>query len=88
MSREPFSAQADWDVQERARDAVAGVKKATGTNYTLSQFLEDALARHTAYVEETYNDGQPFPPRRQPLPRGRPVADISWKTHPLQDSAG
>lgn len=85
MTRQAFGTQVDADLQERVRAAVGGVRRATGTEYTLAQLVEDALTRHVLELEEAHNDGQPFPVLDAPLRRGRRV-DISWRSHPAQEA--
>jgi hypothetical protein len=82
--REAFGTQVDADLQERVRAAVGGVRRATGTEYTLAQLVEDALTRHVIELEDTHNHGEPFPVLDAPLRRGRRV-DISWRPHLAQD---
>lgn len=79
MTRERFSTQVELDLQDRVRAAVRGVSRATDTDYTLVQFVEDALMRHCLHVEAEYNAGEPFRRLDAPLKPGRRMLDVSWR---------
>jgi hypothetical protein len=68
--RERFATQVRPAVQQRVRAAVRGM---TGIDpdYSLAQLTEDALDAWVTHLEDTYNDGQPWPPVVRPLRPGR-----------------
>jgi hypothetical protein len=66
----PFSTQVTKSLQARTRATVRGVAAATGTQYSLSQLVEEALEAYCAALEEQYHQGQPWIPSEQPLQRG------------------
>lgn len=65
-----FSTQVSAGVQARVRAAVRGVSAVTGTDYSLAQFVEDALLAYSARLEEQYHLGSPWPSSDRPLRRG------------------
>ncbi|GAB7192795.1 hypothetical protein NUM3379_35040 [Kineococcus sp. NUM-3379] len=69
--RRQFGTQVRGDVQDRARAAVRGVRRATGADYSLAAFTEEAMERYAAHLEQLYNNGEPWPVTDRPLPRGR-----------------
>ncbi len=73
MKRVRYSSYASQEVQARARAAVRGTTAATGTDYTLADFTEDALLAWAERLEATYHDGLPWPSRPGRLPAGRRV---------------
>jgi hypothetical protein len=66
-----FSTQVAGTVQDRVRATVAGVSTATGADYTLAAFTEDALEQFCRHLEQVYNDGAPWPTRAPRLKPGR-----------------
>lgn len=61
MSRERFSTQVEATVAARTRATVAGVRRVTGEDLTLAEFVEEALAAHCARLEVQHHEGQPWP---------------------------
>ncbi len=66
-----FTTQVDQGLLQRIRAVVRGVSHVSRADYTLREFVEDALTRHAAHLEKTYNDGEPWPQAAAPLKRGR-----------------
>lgn len=73
--RARFSTQVDPEIQSLARAAVRGVQRASGTDYSLAQLTEDALAAWIDHLAELYNNGDPWPGNSRALRPGRRLGD-------------
>jgi hypothetical protein len=61
------------DVLEEARDAAAHLA-GYPARMTLTKLAEEALRAQLQRLKDCYNDGRDFPPRREELHGGRPIA--------------
>jgi hypothetical protein len=71
--RARYSTQVAEAIQDRVRATVTGVSAATGSEYTLAAFTEDALEQFCRHLEQVYNDGSPWPTKAPRLRPGRKV---------------
>jgi hypothetical protein len=72
--RTRFSTQVSETIQDRTRATIDGVRAATGKDYSLAGMTEDALEMMCRYLEELYNEGQPYPTTAPRLRPGRKVS--------------
>lgn len=59
------------ELHQRARAAVRIVRRATGRQYTISQFVTEAFMAQLSIIARDYNSGQEIYPDTEPLERGR-----------------
>ena len=64
--------QMDRELMERCRDTVVALS-GPPVRLTLVDFVEAAVRKEIARLEEAHNDGEPFPPRDGELRIGRPI---------------
>ncbi|NKX94243.1 hypothetical protein HF995_13355 [Sanguibacter hominis ATCC BAA-789] len=70
--KQPITVQIDADVRERSRAAYEVARFREGVK-SYGEFVEQALAREIARIEENYNHGEPLPRVTSSLPSGRPI---------------
>lgn len=70
MRKAPFSTQVRAETYERVKATVRGVVQSARADYTLSELTDEALNSYCSSLEETYNDGEPWPASEHPLRPG------------------
>lgn len=70
---EQITVYAPRELVEAARNAVVATSPFEGGYQGLSALVVDAIGEKVGALQDRFNDGEPFPPRRTDLRRGRPM---------------
>jgi len=60
-------------VADRARNAVVALSSHPDVRLTFAALVRDALVRELDRLERAHHQGEPFPARAVPVPKGRPI---------------
>lgn len=71
-SRIPIASQCDAEIWGSVKATVRGMMTTVDPDYTLAQFVEDALAAEVARLQVEHHDNRPWPAAKD-LRRGRRV---------------
>jgi hypothetical protein len=69
--RRDYSTQVSEEVQAIVRATVRGVKTKLDPTFTKAALTEEALIRYCRDLQESVNDGRPWPTDNSRLPPGR-----------------
>lgn len=72
--RRPITVQCDEQLWAQAKGTVRGIQTAIDLDYSIADVVEAAVIAEAARLQNLHNDGEPWPPLRGQLRRGRKIA--------------